>query len=127
MKRHFNEEFIMTKKGNEDCKNSTKCWVCDNYYNENDVKETDHCHMTGKYRNCNINLKLNHKVAVVFHNLKRYDSHLIKQELGKFNLKINVIRMDTSSSIRHRFDVEIPRGNFIKISLIFNGKSTWKL
>ena len=26
-----------------------------------------------------------------FHNLKNYDSHLIMQELNKFNLKINVI------------------------------------
>ena len=34
---------------------------------------------------------LNHKIPVVFHNLKNYDSHLIMQELGKFNLKINVI------------------------------------
>ena len=29
------------------------------------------------------------KIHVVFHNLKNYDSHLIMQELGKFNLKIN--------------------------------------
>ena len=28
---------------------------------------------------------------VVFHNLKYYDSHLIMQELGQLNLKINVI------------------------------------
>ena len=34
---------------------------------------------------------LNHKILVVFHNLKNYDSHLIMQKLGKFNLKINVI------------------------------------
>ena len=26
-----------------------------------------------------------------FHNLKNYDSHLIMQEIGKFNLKTNVI------------------------------------
>ena len=43
------------------------------------------------HRDCNINLKLNHKIPVVFHNLKNYYSHLIMQELGKFNLKINVI------------------------------------
>ena len=52
--------------------------------------------MTGKYggsahRDCNINVKLNHKIPVVFHNLKNYDSHLIMQELGKLNLKINAI------------------------------------
>ena len=34
---------------------------------------------------------MNHKIPVVFHNLKNYDSHLVMQELGKFNLKINVI------------------------------------
>ena len=34
---------------------------------------------------------MNHKISVVLHNLKRYDSHLIMQKLGKFNLKVNVI------------------------------------
>ena len=69
---------------------------CDNNYIDNDVKLRDHCHVTGTYggsahKNCNINLKLNHKIPVVFYNLKRYDSHLIMLELSKFNLKINVI------------------------------------
>ena len=36
-------------------------------------------------------IKLNHKLSVVFHNLKNYDSHLIMQKLCKFNHKINVI------------------------------------
>ena len=27
----------------------------------------------------------------MFYNLKNYDSHLIMQELGKFNLKVNAI------------------------------------
>ena len=58
---------------------------------DNDVKVRDPCHITEKYRgspyrDCNINLKLNHKIPVVFHNLKNYDSNLIIQELGKFNL-----------------------------------------
>ena len=44
-----------------------------------------------KYRDCSINVKLNHKVPVVFHSLKHYDSYLIMQELGKVNLKRNVI------------------------------------
>ena len=35
--------------------------------------------------------------------------------------------MYISSSIRHRFDVEIPRGKFVKITSILNGESTWKL
>ena len=43
------------------------------------------------HRDCNINVKLSHKIPVVFHNLKYYNSHLIMQELGQFDLKINVI------------------------------------
>ena len=35
--------------------------------------------------------------------------------------------MDTSLLIRHRFDVEIPRGKFVEITLILKGESTWKL
>ena len=35
--------------------------------------------------------------------------------------------MDTSSPIRHRFTVEIPRGKFVEISSIFKGESMWKL
>ena len=86
----------MTKEDNKGFNNSTKCWICANDYVDNDVKIRDHCHVTGKYRGSayryyNINLKLNHKIHVVFHNSKMYDSHLIMQELRKFNLEINVI------------------------------------
>ena len=96
IKKHFNKELVMTKEDNEDFKTSTKCWICDNDYVDNDVKVRDHCQITGKYRgsahrDCNMNLKLNRKIPAVFHNLKYYDFHLIMQELGKFNLKINVI------------------------------------
>ena len=37
----------MTKEDNENFKNSTKCWICDNDYVDNDVKVRDHCHVTG--------------------------------------------------------------------------------
>ena len=64
-------------------------------YVDNDVKVRDHCHITGKYRGSahrdyNINLKSNHKILVVFHNLKNYDFHLIMQERRKSNLKIKI-------------------------------------
>ena len=55
----------------------------------NIIKVKDHCKIS--HRDCNINVKLNHRIPVVFHNLKNYHSHLIKKELGKFNLKVNVI------------------------------------
>ena len=94
MKKHFNKKPVMTKEDNENFNNSTKLCICDSDYIDNDVKVRDLCHNAGKYRGSahrdgNINLKLNHKIPVVFHSLKDYDSHLIMQELGKFNLKIN--------------------------------------
>ena len=50
MKKHFNKELVMTKEGNKDYEDSTKCWISDNDYIDNDVKVRDHCHVTGKYR-----------------------------------------------------------------------------
>ena len=96
MKKNFNKELVMIKEDNENFNNSSNSWIYDNDYVDNDVKVRDHCHFTGKYRgsahrHCIINLRLNHKIPVIFYNLKNYDSHLIMQELGKFNLKISVI------------------------------------
>ena len=95
MKKHSNKELVMTKKDSEDFKTSTRCWICDNEYVDGDVK-VKHCHVTGKhkssaYRDCNMKVNLNHKITVVFHNLKNCDSHLDMQQLGKFNFKINII------------------------------------
>ena len=82
MKKLFNKELVMTKERNENFKYSTKCSICDNYYVDNNVKKRDHCHITGKYRgsthrDCNNNLKLNHKIPIVVHNLKelRFSSY----------------------------------------------------
>ena len=71
-------------------------FVMNDDYIDNDVKVRDNCLITGQYRgslhrDCNFNLKLNHKIAVGFHNLKKWGSHFVMQELSKFNLKRNVI------------------------------------
>ena len=89
MVKHFTKELKMTKEDNENFTNFTKCWIWDDDYLNTDVKVRDHCHITRKYRGsthrgCNINLELNHKISIVSHNLKDYDSHLIMLELGKF-------------------------------------------
>ena len=85
----------MTEKDHEDFKNSTKCWICKKVYEEREVKVKDHDHVTRKYQGsahqeCNLNLILSKKIPVVFHNLQNYDSHLVFQEIGKYNFKINV-------------------------------------
>ena len=94
VKKHFNKELAMMKEDNE---------KFETLINVGSVLMIililirDHCCITGKnrgssHRDCNIILRLNHKVPVAFHNLKNYGSHLIMQELGKFDPKIiNVI------------------------------------
>ena len=71
MKKYFNKEFSMDREDGEELENSTKCRICDISYIEDDVKVRNHCHITVKYRNSahrdgNINVKLNHKLPVVF-------------------------------------------------------------
>ena len=86
----------MTKQDDEHFGNAIKYWVYDYVYVDDNVKVRGYCHITGKYRGsahecCNINVKLKHKIPVLFHNLEDYDPHLIMQELGKFSFNINVI------------------------------------
>ena len=86
----------MTKEDDENFENSTKYWICDHVYAEGNDKVREHCHITEKHRGsahryCNINVKSDHKIPMVFRNLKTYDLHLIMQELDKFNFKINAI------------------------------------
>ena len=88
MKRYFNKELKMTKDDEEDFETSIKCQICDNAYVDGGVKARDPCHITEQYwssahRYCNINIKLNHIISVVFHNLRNYGSHLTLQELAK--------------------------------------------
>ena len=96
MNKYFNKKLLITKDNNEYFRNSTKWWICGNGCVDNDVKVRDYCHITGKYRSsahrdCDINLKLNHNIPVVFHYLKNHDSRLIMEGLGKLSLKINAI------------------------------------
>ena len=93
-KKHFNKELVMVNMMK--ILKTLLRWIRGNVYVEGDVKVRDHYHITGKYRgsahrDCNIKVKFNHKTPIVFQNLKNYDSHLIMQELGKFDLKINII------------------------------------
>ena len=97
MKKHFNKNLIMSEEEEQQQLHSSNTfWICKKLINNDDEKVRDHCHITGKFRDaahwsCNINLQLTKKVPVIFHNLRGYDSHLIFNELDKFDVKINVI------------------------------------
>ena len=44
------------------------------------------------HEGCTINPRLTKKILVIFHNLWGYGNHLIMQEIGKSNVKMNVIQ-----------------------------------
>ena len=95
-KDQFNKNLVMTEEEEHLFQQSNSCWICKKLINNDEEKVRDHCHITSKFRgvahwSCNINFQLTKKIAVIFHNLKDYDSHLIFSELNKFNLKISVI------------------------------------
>ena len=96
MKKHFNKNLIMSEEEEHLFQQSNSCWICKKLIDNDEEKVRDHCHVTGKFRgaahwSCNINLQLTKKVPVIFHNLRDYDSHLIFNELQKFNVKTDVI------------------------------------
>ena len=63
--------------------------------------------ITGKSRgsahsDCNINLNLSQKIPDVFHDVKKYDSHLIMQELGKINVISNGLEKYINFTINNK-------------------------
>ena len=96
IKKHFNKTLIMFAEEEERFQLTNSSWICKKLFDVGDDKVRDHCHITGKYGGtahwgCNVNLKLNEKVPVIFHNLRGYDSHLIIKEISKSDVKVSVI------------------------------------
>ena len=86
----------MTEEEEKLFQKSNTCWICKKRIDNDEEKVRDHCHVTGKFRGAahkisNVNFQLTKKISVIFLNLKNYDSHLIFNELDKFDVKINVI------------------------------------
>jgi hypothetical protein len=79
-----------------DFRRSTRCYAC----GKQRPLVRDHCHLCQRYRgaacsDCNLKLRCNDTLVVGFHNLRKYDGHLIMQELGaaatEEGLKIDVV------------------------------------
>ena len=92
MKKRFKKKLVMTKKYVADFKNSAKYWICDKLYVDGDVKVGDHCPVTGKirdsaHRNCNIKVKLYHRIQFILYNLRNYDSILFCKNQANSILK----------------------------------------
>ena len=99
MNKHFNKELVMTKEDKEDFENCTNYWIFDNVCAEVFVKVRAHFHKHGAYRAsvpsyCNIKIKLNPKIPIVFNNLKNYDLNFIMKNWANLILryaKVNVM------------------------------------
>ena len=96
IKKYFNKNLIMSAEEEERFQSINSCWICDKLYDVGDDKVRDHCHITGKYRvaahwSCNINLGMSKTIAVIFHNLRGYGSHLIIKEISNFAVYVSVI------------------------------------
>ena len=95
MNKHFNENLVMSVEEEHLFQQSNSYWICKKLIDNDEQKVRDHCHVTGKFRgaahwNCNINFQLTKKVPVILYNLRGYDSHLIFNELDKFDMQIDV-------------------------------------
>ena len=84
----------MTTQDGEIYNNLQICWIWKEDLNTNKVG--DHCHITGKFRGaahnqCNLKLKIQKKLPIIFHNLEGYDEHIIFKEPNNFDVTIDVI------------------------------------
>ena len=95
IKKQFNKPLVMTKDDEQCFITMDGCHICGEKYTDKDVRVRDHCHITGKFRGsahqeCNLNLRIKPediKIPVIFHNLRRYDSHFIMQQIGEIAKK----------------------------------------
>lgn len=76
----------MTRQDEELFKASSLCKICGECLNSDKVR--DHCHICGRFRgsthsSCNLNYRVSKTLIVIFHNLKKYDGHIIMQQLGE--------------------------------------------
>ena len=103
--KHLKKEPTMTKEHEGNFQMVDKFHICGKSFLEKEIRERDHCHVTCRYRDSahktfNASFQLTNKIIFIFHNLRRYHSHLIMQEVDKFSEKINVIPNDMEKYIR---------------------------
>lgn len=85
---------------------ATTCWICECYFGGKNRKYVDYRTLTGKYRGaaCAKCLKQVRptgatKIPFFIHNLRRYDSHLIMQNIHEARDRITCIPNNTEKYI----------------------------
>ena len=90
VKKRFNKPLIMTENDELCFKLMNKWHICSKKYTGKNVRVSDHCHITGKFRGsahqeCNLKLRIKPEdieILVILHNLRGYDSHFMMQQIG---------------------------------------------
>ena len=87
------KKMIFTEEDEKQFNKSKLCWICNEPFKDNKVR--DHCHYTGRYRgpacnSCNLKYRKPKFIPVFFHNLSGYDSHLFIKKLGSSDEKENI-------------------------------------
>ena len=87
------KKMTFTEEDKEQFNKSKICWICDEPFKGNKVR--DHCHYIGRYRgpacnSCNLKYRKPKFIPVFFHNLSGYNSHLFIKKLGSPDEKENM-------------------------------------
>ena len=48
IEKEFHKSLTLTEKDHKDFNNFTKCWICEEAYEKDEVKVKDHAHVTTK-------------------------------------------------------------------------------
>ena len=86
-KTQYDAPLTMTTSDWQIYNDSSECHVCRATIENSATKVRDHCHICGKYRGaahqkCNSGYRLRKDIPIFFHNLRKYDLHLIMQKLA---------------------------------------------
>ena len=96
----------ITEEQQKEFDEAERCWLCQGKWGEKKElkKVRDHCHFTGEYRGaahskCNLSLKQDKTIPVLFHNGGGYDFHLLVKNLGKLTGEIDEIAKNEEQHI----------------------------
>ena len=108
---------IETPQALHDFNSATTCYLCGKKFSgwkTGQSKVWDHCHHSGAYRGachskCNLDIRNNYILPVVFHNLRGYDGHLIIKEAKQKGFNVRVI----ANTSEKYMNIRIGKLNFI--------------
>ena len=124
IKKHFNKPLVMTEVDEQNFETMDRCHICGEKYTDKDVLVRDHCQITGKFRGsahqeCNLKLRIRPKdikIPVIFHNLRRYDSHFSLLEGSIYHIVIlTTLSLLIIKDLRSSFLIFTPKNSqFLK-------------